>query len=100
MVANDTVPNNMTWSRILAPFIWESSTERGRSVLREVFGAAEIPPHTIEHAAGRWRALGIVSFQGARAHLARGAQTVALRTEREVEAPLPGGYIQPELQEG
>eukprot|EP00959_Pyramimonas_sp_CCMP1952_P068042 1419930-Pyramimonas_sp.AAC.1 len=35
LVANASAPSNMTWSRILAPFIWESSTERGRDVLRE-----------------------------------------------------------------
>eukprot|EP00959_Pyramimonas_sp_CCMP1952_P126812 2652364-Pyramimonas_sp.AAC.1 len=43
--------------------------------------------------------MGIASLQGAHHRLGLEAATLSRLTGRAIEAPLPGGYIHPELQE-
>eukprot|EP00959_Pyramimonas_sp_CCMP1952_P084644 1770529-Pyramimonas_sp.AAC.1 len=47
----------------------------------------------------RWHQLGITSLEGAHHRLGLTAATLSRQTGRAIEAPLPGGYIDPELQE-
>eukprot|EP00959_Pyramimonas_sp_CCMP1952_P053510 1119400-Pyramimonas_sp.AAC.1 len=51
-------PPNMTWSRLLVPFIWGTATEDGRATLEHVFEATGIPRPLVSLAAERWQQTG------------------------------------------
>eukprot|EP00959_Pyramimonas_sp_CCMP1952_P192604 4027394-Pyramimonas_sp.AAC.1 len=54
-VANDNVPPNMTWSRLVAPFIWGTATEEGRATLEQAFEASGVPSSLARRAGETWQ---------------------------------------------
>eukprot|EP00959_Pyramimonas_sp_CCMP1952_P153526 3212002-Pyramimonas_sp.AAC.1 len=60
MVASNTVAPGMQWGQILVPFIWGTSTSRGRIVLEQAFRSTSININIIDRAATWWRARGVL----------------------------------------